>query len=158
METRHYKKVSIEKVKIRMDLDKDIFFNNWKKIISSKAIHELSKIIYEKEGHDINVSEMFIALYLDRASKIIAYYVISVGGVVATVVDSRLIYAAAINCLASSIILVHNHPSENLQPSNHDISIKKEIKIIGDIHKIQLLDFVIITTDAHYSFADEGIL
>ena len=83
---------------------------------------------------------------------------IAEGGIAATIMDVRIIMSAALNVLATSIVVCHNHPSGNLKPSEADINITKNIKEAGKVMDISVLDHVIITTDGHFSFADEGIL
>ena len=79
------------------------------------------------------------------------------GGISGTVVDSRIIFKKAMDLLASSIILVHNHPSGNLNPSKADISVTNRLKEGGKLLDISVLDHLIITETSFYSFADEGI-
>ena len=84
---------------------------------------------------------------------------ISIGGVAGTIVDTKLIFSAALQCLASGIVLMHNHPSGNTKPSQADIRITKKIKEAAKHLDITILDHVIITPEKnYYSFADEGIL
>lgn len=98
------------------------------------------------------------ALLLNRQNNIIAWALISKGGITGTVIDSRMVLMFALNKFATGIILVHNHPSGNLQPSDADIKITKDLKAACDIMKISLLDHVIITEDSYTSLADKGIL
>jgi len=102
--------------------------------------------------------EEFRVLYLNRSNQVIDQKKISQGGVSGTVIDVRIILKFAIEGLASSLIISHNHPSGNLQPSNADIQITKKIKEAAKLHDIQLLDHLIIADQHYYSFADEGIL
>jgi DNA repair protein RadC len=78
--------------------------------------------------------------------------------VAGTVVDIKLIAKYAIDCLASGVILAHNHPSGNLKPSNEDLAITKRIKEGLKTLDIQVLDHIILTSDGYLSFGDEGIL
>ena len=107
---------------------------------------------------ELAVREYAYALYLNRANNVIGYSEISVGGIHGTVVDSRLVLKPAIEKLATSVILCHNHPSGNLRPSTEDIQMTKALKQICSIVKIPLLDHLILTEDGYYSFADEGML
>ena len=83
---------------------------------------------------------------------------ISSGGISGTVIDVRLLLKPALDLLASGIILVHNHPSGNLQPSHQDIEITHKIKNAAQYFDIQVIDHLIITETQYKSFADEGIL
>jgi DNA repair protein RadC len=102
--------------------------------------------------------EEFWVLYLNRSHRIIDQVKISQGGISGTVIDVRIILKHAIEKLASSIIISHNHPSGNLEPSHADIQITKKIKQAADFHDIQVLDHIIIGDQQYYSFADERIL
>jgi DNA repair protein RadC len=95
---------------------------------------------------------------MTRSNTIIKAECVSKGGVSGTVVDVRLILKPAIECLASSIILAHNHPSGNLKPSQEDIYLTKKIKEASKLIDISLQDHLIIGEQAYLSFADEGIL
>jgi DNA repair protein RadC len=102
--------------------------------------------------------EEFWVIYLSRNNSVIKLECISKGGVSGTVVDTKLIMKPGIECLASAIILAHNHPSGNLQPSQQDISLTKKIKEVSLYLDIILQDHIIIGDQAYFSFADEGIL
>ena len=101
--------------------------------------------------------EQFWVLLLNRANEIIRPQQISIGGVVGTVADPKMIFKAAIEHLASSIILVHNHPSGNLTPSQADKDLTKKVKEAGKILDIPVLDHLIFTDNGYFSFADNGI-
>jgi DNA repair protein RadC len=83
---------------------------------------------------------------------------LSQGGISGTVTDVRIVMKKAIECLASGIIVCHNHPSGNLNPSDSDTKITQKIKEAGNLMDIQLLDHLIISEKDYYSFADNGIL
>ncbi|MBL7889069.1 MAG: DNA repair protein RadC [Bacteroidia bacterium] len=102
--------------------------------------------------------EEFWLLNLSRSNAVIKKELISRGGVSGTVVDTKMIFKSAVENLASSIIICHNHPSGNLKPSDADIRITKNIKEAGRVMDIQLFDHVIITESGYYSFNDEGML
>lgn len=125
------------------------------KIISS---NDAFKVIKQFYFDDIDIFESFFILCLNRNNQTIAYAKISQGGVAGTVVDIKLIAKYAIDCLASSVILAHNHPSGNLKASNEDLAITKRIKEGLKTLDIQVLDHIILTSDGYLSFSDEGIL
>jgi DNA repair protein RadC len=102
--------------------------------------------------------EEFWLLLLNRANLVLRKELISKGGVAGTVVDTRIIFKAAVEQYASSIIICHNHPSGNIKPSEADIRITKNIKEAGKIMEVPLFDHIIVTDNGYYSFADEGIL
>lgn len=102
--------------------------------------------------------EEFWVLYLSRSNKIIASEKISQGGVSGTVVDVKLIFKPALEKLASALILCHNHPSGNRQPSAEDISITRKCVEAGKVLSVSVLDHIIISHNDYYSFADDGIM
>jgi DNA repair protein RadC len=102
--------------------------------------------------------EEFWVLLLNRANKIIDKKKISSGGVSGTVVDPKMLFRIAIQDLASSIILCHNHPSGNKKPSEADIKLTKQLKEAGKFLEIPILDHIIITDQDFFSFADEGMM
>jgi len=102
--------------------------------------------------------EEFWILFLNRSNKVINRMKLSQGGISGTVTDVRLVMKEAIECLASGIIVCHNHPSGNLNPSESDSKITQKIKEAGILMDIQLLDHLIISDKDYYSFADNGLL
>ena len=106
----------------------------------------------------LELQEEFKVILLNRANEALGIYSLSKGGITGTVVDVRLIFAVALKCNASSIIVSHNHPSGNAKPSDADISLTKKIKKCSDLLDITLIDHLIITKNAFYSFSTEGIL
>ena len=101
--------------------------------------------------------EEFWILLLNRANQVIKPVQISQGGVSGTVADPKLIFKAAIDHLASSIILIHNHPSGNLSPSQADKDLTARVKQAGKILDLPVLDHLIVTDKAYFSFCDDGI-
>lgn len=101
--------------------------------------------------------EQFWVLLLNRANEVIRPQQISIGGVSGTVADPKMIFKAAIEHLASAIILVHNHPSGNLTPSQADKDLTKKVKEAGRTLDIPVLDHLIFSDNGYFSFADEGI-
>src|SRR5690606_1039682 len=97
-------------------------------------------------------------LLLNRANKVLGIVPISKGGTSATIADPKLIFVSAIKSNASAIILAHNHPSGNLQPSTADISLTKKIMEGGKLLDVPVIDHIIVTGHGYYSFADEGAL
>jgi len=102
--------------------------------------------------------EEFWILFLNRSNRIIDRMKISQGGVSGTVTDVRIIMKKAVEWLASGIIVCHNHPSGNMNPSDADSKITGKIKDAGNIMDIQLLDHIIISGKDYYSFADNGLI
>lgn len=106
----------------------------------------------------LELVEQFKVLFLNRANKVICFYSVSSGGITGTVADPRLIFAAALKVNAIALILSHNHPSGSLKPSRADEELTQKIKGAGNLLDIKVLDHIILTSEEHYSFADEGLL
>jgi DNA repair protein RadC len=106
---------------------------------------------------DLNHEEFWIIL-LGRASKVLAKELISKGGLSGTVADPKIIFHIALQHQASGIILIHNHPSGNLKPSQSDISLTKKLSEAGRMLDIQVFDHLIISDNGYFSFGDESLL
>lgn len=102
--------------------------------------------------------EAFWVLLLNRANGLIKKEQISSGGISGTVADPKIIFKAALDQYASSIVLIHNHPSGNLKPSSADINLTKKMKEAGKLLEIPVLDHIIFGDEGYLSFADEGLL
>jgi len=102
--------------------------------------------------------EEFWALYLTRNNQIITADKLGEGGINSTVVDPKKLFFRALNHHASCVIVAHNHPSGNLNPSNEDIRITKKLVNSGKNLDLPVIDHVIVTQYGYFSFADEGIL
>jgi DNA repair protein RadC len=102
--------------------------------------------------------EEFWMILLNRANKIIKTELIGRGGVSGTVADVRLIMKTAVEYLASSVIIAHNHPSGNLRPSDNDIHLTKKVNEAARLFDIHLADHLIIGDASYLSFADEGLI
>ena len=107
---------------------------------------------------DLEYREYFYVMLLNRANKILGTFQVSSGGITGTVVDPRLVFQSALKANATSLIVGHNHPSGQLTPSQADIDLTKKLKAGGALLDIPVLDHVIITASACYSFADEGLM
>ncbi len=112
--------------------------------------------VYLSQFMPTQTQEEFHALYLDQSNKILSHQKISSGGISETLADVRLILKEAIILSASGIIISHNHPSGNTQPSTADDQITTKIKEASRLHDIRLLDHIIIAHERYYSYADEG--
>jgi DNA repair protein RadC len=93
---------------------------------------------------------------LNRANKVIGYYKVSKGGMTGTIADPKVIFTMALNSGATSIIVAHNHPSGNLQPSPQDKQITSKLINAGKLLDINVFDHIILTSNSYYSFLDEG--
>ena len=116
-------------------------------------------ILFSNWSEQIGFIEEFYILLLDRANRVMARYLVSQGGLAGTVVDAKVIFAAAIKGRASSVILSHNHPSGSLRPSQADIDLTAKLREAGKILEILILDHLILSPEGgYYSFADEGLM
>jgi DNA repair protein RadC len=125
-----------------------------------KCSKDAKEILLNCWNHDtIEHVEEFKLMLLNRANKVLGIASLSKGGISGTVTDVRLVLQYAIKTNASGIIIAHNHPSGNLNPSESDSRITQKIKEAGNIMDIQLLDHLIINPEEeYYSFADNGLL
>lgn len=128
---------------------------NSTKITSSEDVDSFVRKVYPV---DIETREAFVCLYLNRANNVQGFSVISIGGISGTVADPKVIFQHALLCNASSLILIHNHPSGCLNPSTTDIKLTEQVKKAGQLLDLPVLDHLILTSTSSYSFADEGIL
>ena len=126
------------------------------KITSVNKAFELLLSCWDMET--IELQEEFKVLLLNRSNEVLGIYPLSKGGITGTVVDSRLIFAVALKCNATGIIICHNHPSGKLLPSEADIILTKKIKKCADFLDISLIDHIIVTKNGFYSFSNEGNL
>ena len=126
------------------------------KIKSSNDAAQIFKQIWDVDS--LEIYESVICLFLNRANNTIGWFKVSQGGLSGTVIDNKLILSTALKCLASSIIIAHNHPSGNTQPSQADVSVTTKLKTACQTLEISLLDHLIITEESFYSMADEGVI
>lgn len=102
--------------------------------------------------------EEFWVVYLDNSKRVIGRKRISSGGVTATVVDVKMILKEGIECLATALVLAHNHPSGNLTPSNSDDELTRRIKKAAELIDISVIDHIIVGRKGYYSYSAEGRL
>jgi DNA repair protein RadC len=102
--------------------------------------------------------EEFWVLILNRHNKVIDKQKLSQGGMTGTVIDVRLVLKFALEKYATSLIFCHNHPSGNLEPSDADKKITRQLKEAAALMEIPVIDHLIITQSGFFSFADEGLL
>ena len=106
---------------------------------------------------DLSHEEFWIIL-LNRANDVIKCEKVSSGGVSGTIADPKMIFKIALEHLASGIILAHNHPSGNLNPSQADRDLTQKLKAAGNSLDISVLDHLIFTDKKYYSFVDQGVM
>lgn len=124
------------------------------KITSSADANIVLKNLYDADT--LEYIETCIALFLNRANNTIGWLKVSQGGITGTIIDQRIIFATALKCGASGIIISHNHPSGQLTPSRQDLQLTAKIVEAGKLLQIPILDHLIITAEGYISLADEG--
>ena len=122
-------------------------------ITSSKAVFNMMQPLIGELEH-----EEFWVIYLNNSNKVLYKELLSKGGLTGTLVDIRLVFKKAIELYATAIILSHNHPSGKLTASNSDKLITSKMKQAGETLDKKVLDHLIITENAYFSFADENLL
>ena len=123
------------------------------KITSSKNVFNFMQPLIGELNH-----EEFWVVYLNNSNKVLFKELLSKGGLTGTLVDVRLVFQKAIELFATAIILCHNHPSGKLKPSMADKSITNKLKLAGETLDIKVLDHLIITENAYFSFADQNLI
>lgn len=123
------------------------------KITSSVSVFEIMQPIIGELPH-----EEFWIVYLNNSNKVIQKQQLSKGGITGTLVDVRLVLKTALEVGATGLILAHNHPSGTLKPSTSDKQLTQKLKQAGDNLDIKVLDHLIVTEKAYFSFADENLL
>lgn len=127
------------------------------KITSSRAAAEVLLNSWNKDT--IEVQESFKILLLNNSNLVKGIFEVSSGGITATLVDIRIVFAVILKSLSVSIILGHNHPSGTLRPSEADKRLTQKIISAALLFDIKVLDHLIISAEGdYYSFADEGML
>ena len=122
---------------------------------AESAVDVLKKFITRSK---VETQEFAVAIFLNNNANVLGVYQFGMGGITSTVMDLRLLFAAALKLGATAVILCHNHPSGQLKPSNADLDTTKQIVKVANFHNMNVLDHIIITKDGYYSFADNGIL
>ncbi|WP_339699843.1 DNA repair protein RadC [Algoriphagus aquimarinus] len=102
--------------------------------------------------------EHFYVILLNRSNQVLKKHLVSQGGTAGTIVDTKIVFKIALEHLAQSIILVHNHPSGNLTPSDQDKRLTQRLVKVGRELDLPVLDHLIFTDVGYFSFADDGIL
>lgn len=141
---------------IRVSYSSKVKATERRKITSAKEPEIILREIWTKDT--IELREEFYILLLNRANFVLGWCQISEGGLTGTVCDPRLVFSIALKCHACSVILAHNHPSGNTQPSAADMQLTKNLYEGGKYLEIAVLDHLILTADGFYSFADEGLI
>lgn len=120
---------------------------------------DAENIFRQNWSDDIEMLEEFVVLFLNKANRVKGLFRASRGGTCGTVVDAKIVFAAALKAMAAGIIVAHNHPSGSLIPSQADISLTKKLRAAGEALEMPVLDHIILAPyTGYYSFGDEGML
>lgn len=137
----------------------EIQVSYYPKLIQSNKITSsndaVEKIRKAWDARTIEMQEEVKLILLNQSNTVLGIYNLSKGGINSSLVDVRLILSVALKCLATGLILVHNHPSGNLNPSKSDLDIVKKLNESCKLIDITLLDSIIITKESYMSFADD---
>ena len=115
-------------------------------------------MIDQWDSGKLELLEEFKILLLNRRNRVLGVVNISQGGLSSAIADPKVIFATALKSCASGIILAHNHPSGEIDPSREDIALTNKIKAGAELLDLKVLDHLIISKDSFYSFADEGLM
>ena len=125
---------------------------------SKKRIERPSDILPIVSHFHDRPAEHFLVLSLNGAHELIALRVVTIGLINRTIVHPREVFADPIQDRATSVVVCHNHPSGNLDPSTEDAEVTRQLRKAGEILGIKLLDHVIFSSDGYYSFLESGSL
>jgi len=126
-----------------------------RQLASSKDAEEAFRSIWSE---NMEFYEEFYIILLNRANKMMGWYLVSQGGTSGTVVDPKIIFSVALKGHACGLLLAHNHPSGNVKPSQNDIDLTKKLVAGGKLLEIAVLDHIILSAENYLSFADESLL
>ena len=115
-------------------------------------------IMHSWDKNKIELVEQFKILLLDRANHCLGFSEISTGGITGCIADPKIIFSTLLKAKASAVILFHNHPSCNLEPSDADIVLTNKIWQGGKLLDISVLDHQIIPPHGYFSFVENGIM
>ncbi len=129
------------------------------KVRESEDIAKILHNVLKGENKEDKMKEHLWGVYLNARNVIIKIELVSLGVLNAGLVHPRELFSPAITSKSASLIMVHNHPSNDTEPSHDDIAITKRIKEAGQILGIDLIDSIIIgNSGGHYSFKKEHLI
>lgn len=141
---------------IEIHYKRKLRYSQMQKVTSSS---DAAACFRESWGNDkMDHVEQFMVLYMNRSNKVLGWSRISTGGLSGTVADPKVIFQIALKANASSLILAHNHPSGNRNPSENDRQLTNKLLSVGKQLELVVLDHLILTSEGYLSFADEGLL
>lgn len=138
---------------LTIKLSHKVPMNDRPTVTCSSDAYNILRPLYPDE--QIEHVEFCFAMFCNSKGKVIGYHMISKGGIDATHIDIRVIFQFALLANATSILVSHNHPSGNLQPSRSDDAFTKKLSDACKIMNFTLVDHIIVSRDGYYSFADD---
>jgi len=135
---------------------KPVFLASNQRVNNLQDMHQFIRQLFNPD--QLTIKEECVAVFLNRANKVIGTYQVSSWGITGTVVDIRLVLSVALKTLCSGIVIAHTHPSGNINPSKEDLALTLKLKEAAKLMDIALLDHFILTADSYYSFAADGCL
>lgn len=126
------------------------------KVTSSLQAYSILRQSWDEDRMEL--LEEFKVLLLNRPNRVLGVMRVASGGFADVMVDPKLVFSVALKCGAHGMILAHNHPSGELQPSAADISLTEKLKEGGKLLGIEVFDHLILSPDGYYSFGDEGMM
>jgi DNA repair protein RadC len=150
------KDIIFPEINLSLSFDKKVKKSELFRITTPKDAYHVFKSVFNADT--FYWKEEMIMICMSRANQVLGFYKVSSGGLNVTIADPKVIFTVALNCGASSIIIAHNHPSGQLNPSTPDKKITEVIKNAGRILDIDLFDHMILGDDSYYSFAENGTL
>lgn len=141
--------------KIKLVTEKTDVYLPKVKISHSKEVYEYIKDLWPV---DINYREAMAAVYLNRANNTVGFSILGIGGVSGVIADGKILFQEILSCNASACVVIHNHPSGNLVPSETDKRLTKKWQQFAKLIDIEILDHLIIAENGYVSMADEGLM
>ena len=124
------------------------------KVMTPRNAYDFARNFF---SDDIDIYESCFIILTNRANQIIGWYKVSSGGLDSTIIDKKIVCKVAIDSLCSGVILVHNHPSGEVKPGKADIQQTIDVKKALGMFDITLLDHIILSDKAYYSFTEEKV-
>jgi DNA repair protein RadC len=115
-------------------------------------------LLHTWDASKIEFVEHFKVMLMNRANRVLGVCTVCKGSSTGCIADPKLVFAVALKTNACNLIIAHNHPSGNLNPSKYDIALSLKIREGGKLLDIRVLDHLIISTEGYYSFADQGAM
>jgi DNA repair protein RadC len=141
MQTIDNLELRIKKVRVQAPFDSKILEAKDAAVIARKLIGDQAQ-------------EHFLVFLLNTQNELTGYSLVAVGGLTSCMVDLRVVFRTAVLTGACAIVAIHNHPSQQLEPSNEDENITRRIRKASDLLGITLLDHIIVSQSAHFSLRE----